>query len=41
MKKEQIAKASYCPAYRETTILITVTVTVTVTEVQLTGVGSY
>ena len=39
MKKEQIAKASYCPAYRETTILITVTVTVT--EVQLTGVGSY
>ena len=23
MKKEQIEKASYCPAYRETTILIT------------------
>ena len=27
MKKEQIEKASYCPAYQETTILITVTVT--------------
>ena len=26
MKKEQIEKASYCPTYRETTILITVTV---------------